>query len=108
MREIAGLPKAALSATLGPPFWTATFQYERFVLLYESGIDDIPRFDAHIEIFSPKKSVRVQWDTPFVKGLPVTMHVSENCDGVFRERTIRKVSSSSNASIGHHPDLIDL
>ncbi|KAM0231062.1 hypothetical protein ACHAP5_011187 [Fusarium lateritium] len=59
-------------------------------LSYESGFDNVPRFDAHLEVYSSNKTVRVQYDTPFVKGLPVTMHVSENADGAYKESTIRK------------------
>lgn len=84
------MPEAALSATLGPPFWTATFRFPKFVVFYESGIDEIPRFDAHIEVYSPLKSVRVQYDTPFVKGLPVTMHICGNVEGTFQERLVRQ------------------
>lgn len=57
---------------------------------YESGIDNIPRFDAHLEVYGNEKSVRVQYDTPYVKGLPVTMHIVENVDGAYKETTVRK------------------
>lgn len=90
MREIVGMPATVLAASLQEHFWTVLFQYPGFTLLYEQGIDGIPRFDAHIEVYSMSKSVRVQWDTPFVKGLPVTMHVSENVDGGLQERMVRK------------------
>lgn len=53
-------------------------------------MDNVPRFDAHLEVYSPNKTVRVQYDTPYVKGLPVTLHITENVDGVFSESTIRK------------------
>lgn len=53
-------------------------------------MDDIPRFDAHLEVYSNNKTVRVQYDTPYVKGLPVTMHIVENVDGAYMESTIRK------------------
>jgi len=66
------------------------FKYPNFTVSYESGIDDIPRFDAHLEVYSAKKSVRVQYDTPYVKGLPVTMHICENDNGVYKESTTRK------------------
>jgi predicted dehydrogenase len=66
------------------------FKYESYTVLYESGLDNVPRFDAHLEVYSSNKTVRVQYDTPFVKGLPVTMHVAENADGVYKESTIRK------------------
>jgi hypothetical protein len=57
---------------------------------YESGIDDVPRFDAHIEVYSLTKTVRVNVDTPYIKGLPVTMSINENVDGTYRESTIRR------------------
>jgi hypothetical protein len=53
-------------------------------------MDQVPRFDAHIEIYSPKKTIRVQYDTPYVKGLPTTLHISENVDGVYKETTVRR------------------
>ncbi len=66
------------------------FQYQGFCVNYESGIDNIPRFDAHLEVYSHDKSVRVQYDTPYVKGLPTTMHIRENVDGVYRETMVRR------------------
>jgi predicted dehydrogenase len=90
MRELVGMPTSVIGATLDLPFWTVLFRYPTFTLMYESGIDQIPRFDAHIEVYSPMKSVKVQWDTPYIKGLPVTMHTQENIDGAFHEKVIRK------------------
>lgn len=84
------MPASVLAASLGDPFWTVLFKYPSFTLLYESTIDRIPRCDCHLEVYSMSKSVRVQWDAPFIKGLPVIMHVSENIDGAFQERTVRK------------------
>lgn len=84
------MPTTVMGANLSLRFWTVMFRYPGFSVLYESGIDQIPRFDAHIEIYSPLKSVKVQWDTPYIKGLPVTMHVAENVDGAYHERTVRK------------------
>ena len=63
---------------------------EPFAVTYESGIDSVPRFDAHIEVYSQNKSVKVQYDTPFVKGLPIQLHICENVDGVYQERTVRR------------------
>lgn len=57
---------------------------------YESGTDNIPRFDAHLEVYSANKTVRVQYDTPYVKGLPVTMTVVENDNGAYKESKFRK------------------
>lgn len=66
------------------------FKYPGFTVSYESGIDNVPRFDAHIEVYSASKTVKVQYDTPFIKGLPVTIHIAENADGVYKETTVRK------------------
>lgn len=32
-------------------------------------------------MYSARKTVRVQFDTPYVKGLPVTMHTAEKAEG---------------------------
>ncbi|KAL3418703.1 myo-inositol 2-dehydrogenase [Phlyctema vagabunda] len=90
MREALGIPTAVLGASLSFPFWNALFQYPGFPVMYESGLDGIPRFDAHIEIYGQNKSVKVQYDSPYVKGLPTIMVVKENVDGVYKESTVRK------------------
>ncbi|ORY17061.1 hypothetical protein BCR34DRAFT_634366 [Clohesyomyces aquaticus] len=94
LREMVGMPSKVVGASLGLPVWNVLFQYEGFPVMYESGILDVPTFDCHIEIFSRTKIVRVNYDTPYVKGLPVTMTVrekfeSDKGDG-YQERIIRK------------------
>ena len=57
---------------------------------YESGIDGVPRFDASIEIFGEQKTVKVVFDTPYVKGLPTTMHVRAAVgNGAYSDSVIR-------------------
>ncbi|KAM5344154.1 hypothetical protein ACJ41O_012691 [Fusarium nematophilum] len=90
MREALGMPEKVVGSSLRFPFWNVLFKYKNFTVSYESGIDNIPRFDAHLEIYSADKTVKVNYDTPYVKGLPVTMHITENADGAYRESTIRK------------------
>ncbi|KAI9709150.1 MAG: hypothetical protein M1820_003597 [Bogoriella megaspora] len=95
MREILGMPKGVVGfspcATTGSPFWSAIFQYPDFAVAYESGIDQVARFDASIEIFGDTKTVKVCIDTPFIKGLPTTMVVKDSLpDGSYRESTIRR------------------
>lgn len=68
--------------------YSAIFHYPTFSVTYESGINDVPCFDAHIEVYSTTRSVRVKYDSPYVKGLPVTMLVRENADGAYQETTI--------------------
>lgn len=67
------------------------FKYSGFVVGYESGLDQVPRFDASIEIFGDTKTVKVCIDTPFVKGLPTTMTVKESTpDGSYKESVTRR------------------
>ncbi|EOO00298.1 putative myo-inositol 2-dehydrogenase protein [Phaeoacremonium minimum UCRPA7] len=90
MREALGMPDQVVGSSLGLPFWNVLFKYPTFTVSYESGIDNIPRFDAHLEVYGANKTVRVQYDTPYVKGLPVTMHIVENVEGIYKETNIRK------------------
>ncbi|KAF3393735.1 1-carboxy-3-chloro-3,4-dihydroxycyclo hexa-1,5-diene dehydrogenase [Penicillium rolfsii] len=85
MREVLGMPDKVVGASLGLPFWNVLFRYPGFTVSYESGLDNNARFDAHVEVYSASKSVRVQYDTPYVKGLPTTMHISENVNGSLKE-----------------------
>ncbi|KAK2002388.1 oxidoreductase family protein [Colletotrichum falcatum] len=92
MREIVGMPKSVAGAVLTfPGVFSVLFDYDDFPVTYESGFSNVPQFDAHIEVYSPNKIVRVNFDTPYVKGLPVTMTIRElvGKDG-FQERTVRK------------------
>ncbi|KAK2032489.1 oxidoreductase family protein [Colletotrichum zoysiae] len=91
MREIIGMPKSVAGAVLTfPGIFSVLFKYDDFPVTYESGFSNVPQFDAHIEVYSPDKIVRVNFDTPYVKGLPVTMTIRElvGKDG-FQERTVR-------------------
>ncbi|KAI0140778.1 hypothetical protein BJ166DRAFT_110146 [Pestalotiopsis sp. NC0098] len=89
MREALGMPKSVHGACAAGLFWNAIFEYEGFNVTYESGIDNVPRFDAHIEVYSQEKTVRIQYDTPYVKGLPINVVVAENDGGAYRETTTR-------------------
>ncbi|OHE90364.1 oxidoreductase family protein [Colletotrichum orchidophilum] len=94
LREMIGLPSRVVGASLGLPIWNVLFQYEGFPVMYESGIIDVPRFDAHLEVYSREKIVRIDYDTPYVKGLPVTMTIRERIESAqgdgYQERMVRK------------------
>ncbi|KAI5478014.1 hypothetical protein MNV49_005706 [Pseudohyphozyma bogoriensis] len=92
MREIIGLPKSCFAATRSASgeFINALFEYEGFVASYETGIDEVAKFDAHIEVHGDGKRVKVTWDSPYIKGLPITTTILEtNEDGHFQERVVR-------------------
>jgi len=94
MRELIGMPTSVLGAYMHLPVWTVLFQYADFSVTYESGLNDLHLFDAAIEVFTKDKIVLVQYDTPYIKGLSVTMSVKEKVKGQksngFQERRVRK------------------
>jgi predicted dehydrogenase len=100
MREAIGMPKSVKGAILTFPIWTATFDYGTFPVVYESGLNQVPLFDAHIEVYGSDKIVRVNYDTPYVKGLPTTMTVREKTTGprggeCYQERHVRTTYEDS-------------
>ncbi|KAK5175791.1 uncharacterized protein LTR77_000931 [Saxophila tyrrhenica] len=94
MREALGMPDGVVGCSINmrTNFWNAMFKYPTFTVHYESGIHDVPIFDAFIEVFGNSKQVKIKWDTPYIKGLPVTMTVREDADGTgaLREIAVRK------------------
>ncbi|KAL4887385.1 hypothetical protein BJY04DRAFT_175795 [Aspergillus karnatakaensis] len=100
MREAIGMPQGVKGAVLQMPIFTATFDYGSFPVVYESGINQVPVFDAHIEVYGSNKIVRVNYDTPYVKGLPTTMTVREKTTGprgeeCYQERHVRTTYEDS-------------
>ncbi|KAH8671799.1 myo-inositol 2-dehydrogenase [Tricladium varicosporioides] len=82
MREAIGFPESVCGVSANEPFYSAIFNYrnktgEPFAVTYESGIDKVPRFDAHLAVYGEQKSVSIQYNTPYVKGLPIVVKVDE-------------------------------
>jgi predicted dehydrogenase len=97
MREALGMPQAVIGADMRWPIWSAMLKYENFTVVYESGINSVPIFDAHIEIYTNSKIVRVNYDTPYIKGLPTTITIREKIEGSdsYQERVIRPTYEDS-------------
>jgi len=79
MRELLGMPKRVLYAATrqGGLYVTAAFDYGDYVCQFETGIDNIPRFDGHLEVYGYERMLRVQYDTPYVRNLPIRLFVTE-------------------------------
>jgi predicted dehydrogenase len=89
MRELLGTPRGVLAAAVRGSYVTATIDYGGFVCHFEVGVDDIPRYDTHIEIFGARHVLRLRWDVPYVRNLPTTLSVLEADDrGGFSERAV--------------------
>jgi len=90
MRELLGMPQRVLYAAQrqGGLYLSAAFDYGGYVCQFETGIDNIPRFDARLEVYGEQRMLRVQYDTPYVRNLPIRLHVTEaNGSGGVVERT---------------------
>jgi predicted dehydrogenase len=88
MRELLGVPERVLhaSARHAGGYLTAAFDYGSYDCQFETGIDDIPRFDCHIEVYSDDRVVRLEYDTPYVRNLPTRVVVLDaNGRGGVRE-----------------------
>jgi predicted dehydrogenase len=79
MRELLGLPSKVIFAAHRAKGWylAAAFDYDSFICQFETGIDQIPRFDAHLEVFGEHKVVKVEYDTPYVRNLPTRIFTTE-------------------------------
>ena len=91
MREMLGMPKRVLHASQrgGGRFLTATFDYGDFVCLFSTGGDGIPRYDTYLQVYGANQVIRVDFDTPYVRNVPITLSVLESNDGVYTTRSLR-------------------
>jgi predicted dehydrogenase len=79
MRELLGMPRQVLFAAQrsGGNYLAAALDYGSYVCQFETGIDHIARFDAHLEVYSDRQIIRVQYDTPYVRNLPIRVLTTE-------------------------------
>ncbi|MDP9383143.1 MAG: Gfo/Idh/MocA family oxidoreductase [Chloroflexota bacterium] len=92
MRELlGGPPRRVISAARSSNgrFLSAIFEYDGYVVTFETGTDAQRRFDAHIEVYGETRSVRVQYDTPYIRHLPTTLHLSETVGDAYTEKVER-------------------
>ena len=91
MRELIGFPQRVISASHwnGGGFIHVVMDYGDFQAVLETGVDSQVRFDAHIEVYGESSSVRVQYDTPYIRHLPTRLFVSTTDGESFTHREIR-------------------
>ncbi|REE56443.1 putative dehydrogenase [Paenibacillus taihuensis] len=91
MRELLGMPKRVVSAAQwnGGGYITAILEFDGYYASFETGVDDQRRFDAYIEVFGESKSLKIQYDTPYIRHLPTTMEVKETIGEAYHERVVR-------------------
>lgn len=97
LREAVGQPIAVNGVSVNHTFYSAIIRYrnktdEPFSVTYESGIDEVPDFDAHLAIYGEKKRILIKYDSPYGKGLPIKVIVQEVNDA--REVQVREMLGS--------------
>jgi predicted dehydrogenase len=78
MRELIGIPKKVLYATQrhNGSYIGAAFDYGDFVCHFETTIDQIPRFDSRLEVYSDTQMLHVQYNTPYVRHLTTRLEIT--------------------------------
>ncbi|MGH2617446.1 MAG: Gfo/Idh/MocA family protein [Thermomicrobiales bacterium] len=91
MRELLGVPQGVASARQwnGGRFLIVVFAYDGYYAVLESGVDEQVRFDAHLEVYGVTKSIRVQYDSPYIRHLPTTLVIHESTGDAYEERVVR-------------------
>jgi predicted dehydrogenase len=90
MRELLGRPQRVLYAAWRETgdlnaesdavfgrYLSAAFDYGSYICHFETGIDKLPRFDAHIQVFGTDRVLRIQYNTPYVRHLPTHLYATE-------------------------------
>ncbi|KAJ5090192.1 hypothetical protein N7532_008876 [Penicillium argentinense] len=71
MRELFGFPDAVASISITDPFYSGIFHYtdnaedgNTFTMLYEAGVDAVPRCDSHLTVYGSGKTVSLEYNFP--------------------------------------------
>jgi len=77
MRELLGSPREVSAAKMwrSGGYVVALLDYGDFVVTYETGVDDQLRYDTYIELYGATGTMKVQYDTPYVRHFPTTLHL---------------------------------
>ena len=91
MRELLGPPAGVHAARQWRDggYLAALLDYGDYVVSYETGVDDQLRFDAHLEVYGESASLKVQYDTPYVRHLPTTLVMEESQGDAFTQSVRR-------------------
>jgi predicted dehydrogenase len=91
MRELIGMPKRVISAGHWKEgsYLHVTMDYGDFHAVLETGVDSQVRFDAHIEVYGETSSLRIEYDTPYIRHLPTRLVIDETKGDVYSHRVVR-------------------
>ena len=109
MRELLGVPRRVVAAARSDSgrFLTAIFAYDGYQVVFETGVDQQRRFDAHIEVYGDTRSIRVQYDTPYIRHLPTTLVIQETDGEAFNETVTRPTFKDAyTIELEHFHDIV--
>lgn len=91
MRELLGRPEKVSAAKMwrSGGYVVALLDYGDFVVTYETGVDDQLRYDTYIEVYGASGTMKVQYDTPYVRHFPTTLQL-ELTDGDSYSTSVRR------------------
>lgn len=110
MREaLGGLPSHCTSAFASHDglFINANFVYSNSLLgkgetdysvVYTTGIHNVGVFESFLEVWTDDRVLRIDIDTPYIKGLPINVTVKENDNGRYTEKVIRTTYADAYTS----------
>ena len=77
MRELLGMPERVLYAAQRSSgrYLSAAFDYKDFICHFETGIDSMARFDCYLEIYGETQTLRVNYNTPYVRHLATKLSI---------------------------------
>ena len=81
MRDLlGGVPERVTGAQLSPrgDQLTALLDYGDYPVVYEYLIDDIARFDAGLDLYAKRSRMRLLYDTPYIRNLPMRLEIQES------------------------------
>jgi predicted dehydrogenase len=91
MRELLGPPLQVSAAKMWRRggYVVALLDYGDFAVTYETGVDDQLRYDTYIEVYGASGTMKVQYDTPYVRHFPTTLQLELTEDGSYT-RSVRR------------------
>jgi predicted dehydrogenase len=91
MRELIGRPRQVAAARMWRRggYIVALLDYGDFVVTYETGVDEQLRFDAHLEVYGASGSMKVQYDTPYVRHFPTVLEIEKTAGDAYERAVIR-------------------
>jgi len=91
MRELIGMPNRVISASHwnDGSYLHVTMGYEKFQAVLETGVDSQVRFDAHIEVYGETSSLRIEYDTPYIRHLPTHLVIDQTEGDMYSQSVVR-------------------